>query len=268
LAHDCLPGIVSRHSQSFIASWAGFLARNLSEFLRCLKFLARIRSKTRFTLRMSEQREGPRPADVPTRASLLGRLRGNGSQDATVWEQSWLEFDQLYRPVLQRYARSRGVAEHEADDLCQNILIAVRKAMDTFEYNPSRCRFQSWLFTVARNHIVSHLRRGSRGTVLVAGEEALMAEVPDPGPCPDEVWQSEFDKSLARFAWESVRLTANPEYVRIYRKHVLEGCSVAETVKHFRDPAVTAESVYTAKNRIARVLAETVRNLRRNPLFL
>ncbi len=206
--------------------------------------------------------------ELPTRASLLAGIRGDGSKDATAWEQSWVEFDLLYRPVLQRYARSRGVPDRELDDLCQDILIAVRRAIDTFEYDRSRCRFQTWLFTVARNHIVSHLRRGGPVSTETEAPATVIAQIADPSPCPDQLWQSEFDKSLVRLAWEIIRKSANPEYVRLYRKHVIEGASVTETVEYFRDPAVTPNRIYMAKHRVTELLAETIQSLRRNPLFL
>lgn len=217
---------------------------------------------------MHDEAHGRDPREVPTRASLLSRLRGNGSADATAWEEGWFEFDLLYRPVLQRFARSRGVPESDVDDLCQRILLGVRRAMETFVYNPAQCRFQTWLFSVARNHVASHLRRPSRILQRDEDHDLILEQVADPHPGPDEQWQQEFDRSLLRVAWETVRKTANPGYVRLYRKHVIDGCTVPETVAYFRDASVTPEQVHIAKHRINQSITETIQRLRRNPLYL
>jgi hypothetical protein len=60
-----------------------------------------------------------------TRASLLIRVRDPADQAA------WHEFVEIYRPVILRLARQKGMQEADADDVAQQVLVAVGKAAST-----------------------------------------------------------------------------------------------------------------------------------------
>ena len=54
--------------------------------------------------------------DVPrTRPSLLVRLKAPRD------EHAWLEFVQIYEPLIARLARRQGLQEADADDLTQEV---------------------------------------------------------------------------------------------------------------------------------------------------
>jgi RNA polymerase sigma-70 factor (ECF subfamily) len=82
--------------------------------------------------------------------------------------------------ALERFFRSRVVDPHEAQDLCQETLIAVHRARHT--YDPRR-PLEPWLFAIARNVATDHARRQlSRmpWEVLVESPPELAAD-PDAG---------------------------------------------------------------------------------------
>jgi RNA polymerase sigma-70 factor (ECF subfamily) len=92
-----------------------------------------------------------------TRQSLLLRVRDQADQDA------WAEFDRLYRQLIIAVARKRGLQAEDADNLAQDVLFKVTKAMPRFEYDPKgKGRFRSWLFTITYREIVSHQRKQKR----------------------------------------------------------------------------------------------------------
>jgi RNA polymerase sigma-70 factor (ECF subfamily) len=59
-----------------------------------------------------------------TRESLLLRVRDPEDQVA------WHEFVEICRPVILRLARQKGMQEADADDVAQQVLIAVGKAVE------------------------------------------------------------------------------------------------------------------------------------------
>ena len=67
-----------------------------------------------------------------TRPSLLVRLADRDDQAA------WLEFAQVYTPVIQRLALRRGLQPADADDLTQQVLTAVSKAIGRWQTDPTR----------------------------------------------------------------------------------------------------------------------------------
>jgi RNA polymerase sigma-70 factor (ECF subfamily) len=85
---------------------------------------------------------------LPTRASLLARLRDVGDQ------KSWGEFCGLYGPLLLSLARRAGLSETEAEDAVQETFIAVAGRLPEFRYDPKLCWFKRWLRVIAeRPHV-------------------------------------------------------------------------------------------------------------------
>ena len=76
------------------------------------------------------------------------RLKDQGDQAA------WVEFVEVYRPVIYRLATRRGMQHADAEDLAQLVLASVAKAIDQWEDDPQRARFRTWLRRVANNAIV------------------------------------------------------------------------------------------------------------------
>ena len=56
-----------------------------------------------------------------TRSSLLIRVRDPADQAV------WHEFAEIYRPLILRLARQKGMQEADADDVAQEVLVFVSK---------------------------------------------------------------------------------------------------------------------------------------------
>lgn len=116
--------------------------------------------------------------DFPvTRHSLIARGKDLADGDA------WTEFLTIYRPVVYRMARRRGMQDADAHDLAQRVFLAISQAIDGWQPGPSRPPFRAWLVTVSRNAISNALSRapldqgsGSSSVMdLLASERAANA---------------------------------------------------------------------------------------------
>ncbi|MEJ7594780.1 MAG: sigma-70 family RNA polymerase sigma factor [Planctomycetaceae bacterium] len=93
-----------------------------------------------------------------SRESLLARL---GSPQS---DEGWHEFASIYRPLVYRVARAKGLQHADAEDLTQEVLAVVERSLDQFD--PAIGGFRSWLYQITRNLVVNHLtrRRGPIGS--------------------------------------------------------------------------------------------------------
>ena len=62
-----------------------------------------------------------------TQSLLLANIQSLDNREA------WAEFVQIYRPVVYRMARRRGMQDADAQDLSQDVLVRVSKAIDRWE---------------------------------------------------------------------------------------------------------------------------------------
>ena len=95
--------------------------------------------------------------DAPdTRASLLLRLQQ--PED----ELAWQDFVEIYQPLLERLATRYGLQAADAQDVAQDVLTKVAKAVPEWEHDPARGTFRGWLTRVTRNLTIEQFRARSR----------------------------------------------------------------------------------------------------------
>ncbi len=111
--------------------------------------------------------------DLPdTSHSLIARVKDLADGAA------WTEFLAIYRPVVYRMARRRGLQDADSQDLTQRVFLAISQAIDGWKPGPDRPPFRAWLVSVTRNAITKALSRtppdrgaGSSSVMeLLAGE--------------------------------------------------------------------------------------------------
>src|SRR5947209_20217545 len=96
-----------------------------------------------------------------TRPSLLLRIRDAGDRAA------WLQFVEIYAPLVYRFARKRGLQDADAADLAQEVLQAVAGASRRLEYDPGRGTFIVRLVIMPRNHTHNYRPRRRRSAVTI-----------------------------------------------------------------------------------------------------
>lgn len=186
-----------------------------------------------------------------TRPSLLLRIRDRG--DAEAWET----FDRIYRPMLGRFARGRGLSEADADDVVQHCMSAIAEHIGSFAYDPSRGRFKAWLRTLVNNRIRS-LHRARRPAQ--AGTDEL-ARRPDREGSPD----AEFDRIWAEeHLWHCMREleeTVDRTTFLAFRLYAIEGQPIETVVAR---TGLTRQNLYTIKWRLTERIAGRMAELDRD----
>jgi RNA polymerase sigma-70 factor (ECF subfamily) len=197
--------------------------------------------------------------DSPTtRPSLLVRLRDPRD------EQAWIEFQEIYAPLIRRLALGRGLQEADAADLTQEVFHAVSRAIERWDPDPARGSFRGWLSRIARNLIVNLLvaqRRHPRGT----GDSDVQALI-EQQPAPDDEEFSRFEREYRRrlLAWASARIRGEfrPATWDAFWWTGVEGQapkSVAERL------GMTVGAVYIARSRVMARLKREIERFEGEP---
>lgn len=188
-----------------------------------------------------------------TRESLLVQVRSPANREA------WDQFALLYRPVIYRLARLRGLQDADAQDLAQQVLIAVASAIGSWEKSNEAVRFRHWLARVARNAIVNALsRRPQDRAAGGTSVQELLLEQPAGDPAATAEIEAEYRRELYLRAAKIVRRDVEPETWRAFEMTVVENQSIdAAAIELDKQVGV----IYAARSRMMRRLRETVREL-------
>jgi RNA polymerase sigma-70 factor (ECF subfamily) len=191
-----------------------------------------------------------------TRDSLLVQVRSPANREA------WDQFALLYRPVIDRLARQRGMQDADAQDLVQQVLIAVASAIGSYEKSGEGVRFRHWLHRVARNAIVNALSRRpkDRGAGGSWAQELLLEQKGDDSQADAQI-EREYRRELYLRAARIVRGDVQQETWRAFEMTVVENQSVDQAATELDKPV---GSIYAARSRVMRRLRQAVQELERS----
>lgn len=99
-----------------------------------------------------------------TRASHLIKL---GQED----NQAWDEFYQKYRAMIYGIGIARNLSPNECEDLLQEVALICCKKLQTFVYNPDKCRFRSFLYKIAENVAFNLGRKQKKNATIQISED-------------------------------------------------------------------------------------------------
>ena len=182
-----------------------------------------------------------------TRVSLLERL--SEGADPVVWD----EFFQRYWPFVFSIARQRGCSEHTAEEIVQEVMLAIFERKAVFAHDPSRGRFRDWLGGVARNKVTVR-RRNPAERCRARRQRKRSARATRPcNDAPDARWEAAFDQAMLTFLLDLVRREVHPRTYQAFEAVALGGCSGSEAA---RLTGLTRNAVYQARKNILRRLRQ------------
>jgi RNA polymerase sigma factor (sigma-70 family) len=192
-----------------------------------------------------------------TRLSLIVRL--SDPDDVEAWD----EFVAIYGPLVHRLARHRGLQHSDAEDLVQEVLLAVSRAVDSWRPDPGRAKFRTWLFRIARNLTINFLSRpkhrgiGSGDTNV----HALLQQQCDPNGEKSKLFELEYQRGVFRWAAEQVRRQVKQQTWRAFWLSGVQERPIAEVAAQLE---MTVGSVYIARSRVMVRLQTAVRQVQEN----
>lgn len=191
------------------------------------------------------------PQVPETRASLIVRLPC--AEDAAAWR----DFVAIYEPFVYRFARRNGLQDADANELVQNVLLSVVKAVGRWESDPKRARFRSWLFTIARNQLLDmlarrkYVRSGSSSVFELLNRQSSTNDL-------SAQFVLEHRRELFRWAASQVKQLVKEPTWRAFWLTSVEGKVIDDAAAML---GTTPGAVYIARSRVIAKLREQVSRL-------
>lgn len=188
-----------------------------------------------------------------TSLTLLVRLKTDPTDPAT-----WDEFVGRYSPMILRWCRNWGLQAADAQDVSQNVLLALSQQMTRFEYRADG-RFRSWLKTVAYRAWCRFHEKQRQNEVC--GDNQAIAQLLESVEARED-FLSELDRECERNvledAMEMVRQRVQPHTWEAFHRTALQCQSAAEVAKNLE---MTVVAVYRSRSRVQSMIQEEVRML-------
>jgi RNA polymerase sigma-70 factor (ECF subfamily) len=184
-----------------------------------------------------------------TQPALLQRLRQGSDHLA------WDEFFERYWRGLYGAARRHGCSEHTAEEIVQDVMLAVFESQDVFHYDPERGRFRDWLAALVRNKVAEYRRRPAQRVRAAGGDEQPLAlvETESEETIPEQVWERTFEEALLVVLLDVVRREFSPRTFQAFELSAIQGMPGAEVA---RLTGQTRNAVYLARRKVTQRLEQ------------
>lgn len=188
-----------------------------------------------------------------TRDSLLVQVRDPANRDA------WDLFARIYRPAIVRIAMARGLQHADAQDLSQQVFMAVASAIGNWEKRDESTRFRHWLSRVTKNAILNALTRRPKDQAVGGSSiEELLREAVDRDEATTALLENQLRRELYLQAAELIKGEFRPDSWQAFELSVTGELTIEQVAEQL---GKSVGAVYTARSRIMFRLRETIAQL-------
>ncbi len=197
---------------------------------------------------------------IPTRATLLDRLRDLGN------EADWKEFYNTYHDLIHTIALRAGLRESEAQDVVQETIIGVARKLPEFRYDPAKGSFKTWLYNLTQWRIADQIRKRDRAFESATEDGAASADdalekIPTrPEDNNAAEWDEEWSQAIINAALERGKQLVHPKQYQIFDLYVFKSWPAAQIARTFK---INVGQVYLAKFRVGGVLKRQLKMLQK-----
>jgi len=194
------------------------------------------------------------PPSDQTSPTLLGRV-GQHTYDHAAWEK----FVACHGPRIRGWCRQRGLQAADAEDVTQDVLLRLSRAMKTFTYDPSRT-FRGWLRSVTQHALSDFFANRQRKPGVGSGDDRVH-QVLSTLQARDELlarMEEEFDREVVDRACSTVRERVGPQTWEAFRLLSSEGKSGEEVAAQL---GMNVAAVFKAKSRIVGFIRAEIQRL-------
>lgn len=177
-----------------------------------------------------------------TTQSFLDQLAGHDND-------AWSIFLNVYGAAIHAHCIRLGLQDSEANDVRQDVIVAVEKQLTSGRHDPNKGTFRGWIFGVSRNLIKQTIRKRDR--LIATGSSGFLKVLENMESPESELSGDEFDLEYQRqlFKWAAslVKQRVNESSWQAFWRTTIDGTPSTEVAE---DLGMTIGAVYTAKCRV------------------
>jgi RNA polymerase sigma-70 factor (ECF subfamily) len=185
-----------------------------------------------------------------TNESLI--LRVKDPADAAAWSA----FLAIYRPVVYRLARSRGLQDADADDLAQKVFVSIARSVESWTPAVDRQPFRAWLYRIAHNEILKAITRNRPDAAAGSSSvQEMLNAVPQHDSDASVELMREGRLEAFRWASDAIRHEFTAATWTMFWQSTIEEQAVEDVARtHGR----SSGAVYLARYRVMKRLKEKI----------
>lgn len=189
-----------------------------------------------------------------TSLSLLGRLRRSPESE------NWNRLVDLYAPLTREWLRKYDVQDSDADDLVQEVLLAVSKDLGKFEHAGQPGAFRGWLKAILVNRLRKFWRARDRRPQARGDSDiqARLAQLENPASEMSRIWNRQHDQYVLRQLLALAEPHFAPTTWKAFCRVALDGAR-ADVVA--RELNISLNAVFIAKSRVLSRLRQEAEGL-------
>ncbi len=184
-----------------------------------------------------------------TSLSLLAQIRQSPDAD------SWNRLVDLYAPLIRVWLRTYDVQDSDANDLVQEVLLAVSKDLSKFDHGGQPGAFRGWLKTILVNRLRKFWRARDRHPRAHGGSniDARLAQLDDPASEISKIWNRQHDQYVLRQLLDLTEPHFAPKTWKAFCRVALEGAKPEAVAQELE---ISLNAVFLAKSRVLRRLRQ------------
>ena len=182
-----------------------------------------------------------------TSLSLLSRASRESAPE------SWNRLAAVYTPLLRGWMARYGLQDSDADDLVQEVLLAVSRDLPSFEHSGNTGAFRRWLRTILV-HRLQNFWRARRNRDVASGRSSVLQqlhELADDTSESSRLWNAEHDRHVVSQLLGQVRPRFQEQTWTAFRRVMFDGDKANDVAD---DLGMTLKAVHLAKARVLHAL--------------
>jgi RNA polymerase sigma factor (sigma-70 family) len=176
-------------------------------------------------------------------------------------ESAWNEFVTYYESFIKMVLNKSNIPLCDADDLVQNILLRVWKGLPNYEYCKERALFRTWLSTIIRNAVISHITKMKNKDDKTQLYEKQLEAISESDI--EKVIKDEWLDYVASLAMNKVKEVFSGKAIDVFRLSLKN----VPAQKIAQELNLTEESVFALRSRVKSRLRKEIATLRQQIEF-